>query len=42
MRTLREIRFYMNYTPSKEIQASLVGKIDEGKTIKNVVCKTEL
>lgn len=42
MCTLREIRFYMNYTPNKEVQASLVGKIDEGKIIKNVVCKTGL
>lgn len=42
MRTLREIRFYVNYTPSKEVQASLVRKIDEGKIIKKVVCKTGL
>lgn len=29
MPTLREIRFYVNYTPSKDIEALLVGKNDE-------------
>jgi len=29
MPTLREIRFYVKYTPSKEVQASLIGKSEE-------------
>lgn len=29
MPTLREIRFYVKYTPSKDVQASLIGKSEE-------------